>query len=97
MNLRRQLQNTTNFEEQVQPFLKQNCVPCHNVDNQTSQIQVNNLSLRRHPLHEGGQRDLGYGHRGVYGCTIDPIHGTIREVVIAGDGAETLECPENLA
>ena len=33
------------FDESVKPFLEQNCLKCHNVDNSTAGVRVDQASL----------------------------------------------------
>jgi mono/diheme cytochrome c family protein len=41
----------TTFDEHVQPFLKQNCIRCHNVDTQISGVRVDHLTAALEDRH----------------------------------------------
>ncbi|MDZ4798569.1 MAG: LamG-like jellyroll fold domain-containing protein [Bryobacteraceae bacterium] len=55
----------TGFDQQVQPFLKKNCVTCHNADNPTAGIRVDQLDARLEDRHirvwEGMRHRLSEG------------------------------------
>ncbi|HTM50022.1 MAG TPA: DUF1592 domain-containing protein [Bryobacteraceae bacterium] len=55
----------TSFEQQVKPFLKQNCVGCHNADLMTSGVRVDQLDGTLEDRHirlwEAVQRKIGDG------------------------------------
>src|SRR5262245_64492145 len=42
---------STSFEQQVQPFLKQNCVRCHNTDTAMSGVRVDQLDAGLEDRH----------------------------------------------
>src|SRR5262245_25557479 len=55
----------TSFEQQVQPFLKQNCVRCHNADTAMSGVRVDQLDATLEDRHirlwEGIRKKLSDG------------------------------------